>query len=232
MENQPNKFDFLLSIGTACKTRYQIERYLKNTIPDYEYPSCFFDWLISGSIICFQKTIIRDFKLNANEFICNSFAREDNFVPLHEPTGLRFYHELGSIDEVRKNCATANLEMQKNMPEFLEKINYIGNRRNRILASRYNIGLVFYGPLENNQKENTLSLLNEKYAKNFSIIHVNKSIQQEELDAEHLNFRIDEKAIIDANNEWKGLDQKWDKVFDQISLNKHNLKDINEQIAK
>lgn len=232
MEKQPiDEFDFLMSIGTACKTRYQIERHIKTQIPTYKYPSCFFDWLISGSIICFQKTIKRNFDLNANEFTCNSFSRENNFVPLHEPTGLRFYHELGSTPETRKNYEVANREMRCNMSFFLEKFRFISQRTDWILSSKYNIGLVYYGSLNENDKIETLHLLNEKYNKNFSIIHVTQS-STEEFDINSLRFQINESLIKNTENEWKGMDCKWDNIFQKIRFNTEHLNKINTQQSR
>lgn len=45
----------LISIGSACRTRYQIDSFLKRALLDYKPTSFFFDYLMMGGVRCLSK---------------------------------------------------------------------------------------------------------------------------------------------------------------------------------
>jgi len=210
-------FEFLMPIGSACRTRHQIARIQKMRNAEYKQPTMFFDWLMAGGLPGITDILQRNFTLDPADFSVDTMGRPENHIPLHKPSGFRFLHDLGCSSESRKSEAAALEAMHKNMDEFLSKYEYLGKRTDEYLLNIESIGLVYHGRMDLKNTEKLLSILKEKYKKNFKVIHVMEDGSHMALDMpEVISLTVNSLSVKGTANEWMGCDNSWDAAFERI----------------
>ena len=89
----------IISIGSICMTRYQIERYLNLHHNGFRCITFFFDWLYLGGVRGVKYMLDHKFKLFASEFSPYYVINQDLFIARHQPSGFGFLHEFGGARE-------------------------------------------------------------------------------------------------------------------------------------
>ncbi len=217
-------FDFLLPIGSACQTRYQVERFLRKKY-NITQPACFFDWLGLGGVKGVKYMIENDFHLSASEFIVDSAYNKNHFAPIHTSSGFRFQHDFGFTPLICKDPILGGEYLKKNMGNSLEKYNYLGDRTRSILSSNSNIGLVYQGRIKEIHFDGFFDLLKSKYNSSFYLINlIQKGGENFFIESDNnINLIIDNTSVRGADNEWQGCDDSWDNALDTILVNSNKL---------
>lgn len=204
------KFDFLMSIGRACRTRFQLERMWKQSHSAEEFPSFWFDYLMSGGISGVTKIIENDFRIHSSEFVLDDYN-----IPFHHPTGFHFLHDFGSSKAVRGTRDVAMRHFLDAMPTALEKFRYLGEKTNSLLQSGGNIGCVYHGEMQLRDLEKLLWLLKTRYKRDFVIINVvdiNEALDPFSMD-QVITLKVDDSSTNGTPDEWMGCNESWDHAF-------------------
>lgn len=218
-------FDFLLSIGSACKTRYQTERLMKKKDETWNQNRYFFDWLMQGGIKGVHRAFEQDLRLHASEFEVVKF--NDKYIPQHIRSSLMFLHDFG-MPRISRNSYDETVQtMNENSEATIEKYNHIRNKTKELLESSLNVAMVFYGPIGVNETINLLNTLKEQYSKDFHVINVIEKSRQWARNSHPsiTNFEVNDDIVGNGEDSWRGSDAEWDKIFSEVSFypNRHNL---------
>lgn len=222
------KLDFLLPIGAACQTRYQIERFLYQ-FHNVKQPSCFFDWLGLGGIPGVRKIIEMDFLLKKNDFSVKSLYRDEHFTPIHEPSGFRFQHDFNSNEKNRKTEGLAYDNLNKNILKTLEKYRYLGKRTDDILRSNLNVGLIYHGKIKKEEVEELFNTLYRKYGKHYYLINVMNKGDEKPIDLDRvISIVVDNSEVKELSNAWQGSNESWDNAL--LNLNLLNITEYKKKV--
>ena len=87
----------VISLGSYCRTRYQIERFFTTFIAleQITYPTYFWDWLCMGGSRGVIWSIENDFQLERDEFEIFFIENQNSYKPRHKPSGFCFLHDFG-----------------------------------------------------------------------------------------------------------------------------------------
>lgn len=225
-ENDKLKFDFLMSLGSFCRTRYQLERMNRARNPDWHQPTHFFDWLMCGGLRGAIRMMESDFALNAEEFCCDDFSDDGDFIPLHKPSDFRFLHDLGCSKETRKDQGMALKAMHDSMDDFLAKYRFIGTRTSELLHGKVSLGLVYHGEVATEDVSDFIRLMKRKYNRSCGLLAIKKRFRFiNVLDIKHgpptrgnrvMTLRVDDSCALDPSMEWQGCDASWSGAFKRI----------------
>lgn len=217
----PIELDFILPIGSACQTRHQVERYLKEYF-DLKQPACFFDWLGLGGVDGVYKMFERNFELSPSDFVVKSMFKDNHYTPIHLPTKFRFQHDFNSSVESRISEKNALSAMTENMETSLNKYKYLADRTNKVLNDANRVGLIYHGRTKLASVDNLLNLLHSKYDTKFYFINVLNVDNYHPLPSENIiTLVVDNSSKKGVIDEWKGSNDSWDKILLKFVINKN-----------
>lgn len=211
-------FDFLLSIGSACKTRSQTERLMKKKDETWSQKRNFFDWLMQGGVKGVTKIFEQDLYLKAEEFEVVELNKK--YIPQHKKSSLMFLHDFGMNSISRTSYEETIQTMKNNLEETIGKYNHIRDNTKRLLQSKLSVALVYYGPIGANETTNLLATLKNQYSKDFHVINVIEKSRQwpRNLHPSITNLEVNDDIVGNGEDSWRGSDDEWDKAFEKISF--------------
>lgn len=220
------EFDFFLPIGGACQTRHQIERYLLKQF-NVKQPACFFDWLGLGGVAGVCKIIESDFVLNQDDFVVTSKFRDNNYTPIHLPSGFRFQHDFKANKYTRLTQEATMSSMIENMDFTLSKYQFLAKRTDGILKSAKTIGLIYHGRVNPKNINKLLEILADKYSAKFYFINVTNVGRELDIESEQfIPLTVDNSKVKDDPLEWQGDDNSWDIALGQLNFKPDFLKNF------
>jgi hypothetical protein len=211
--------DKLISIGSNCRVRYQIDNYMTKLYPDYIQQSFFFDWLMNGGLTGVIDILNRDFVMNKDDIKISEIS--GNFIPSHKSSKFVFLHDFGARNKAFENYKDAKAALDSAINDSLTKYKYLGEKTKDILGSNLSVGLVYFGSSSNDDFKNIHSTLKLKYGKQFQIINIlDKNNKPTATDGTVLNLFVDDSfgPQVGTNEEWQGCDESWNQAFSKIKL--------------
>ncbi len=204
----------LVSIGACCKTRHQIDQFLKKRDQHSAVTSYFFDSLTGGNIEGVIDIVQRDFVLRADDMCV--FEYDGKFVAGDRSSKLLFFHDFGGNHEwwlTRAQCESA---LEKNLDDSLRKYVYLGQKTAALLHSKKDVCLLYYGRGTEELFLNLQEVLQSKFGEKIMIVHVTD--QKEEMPIE--KGAIPTVFVDEANSpksgtsrQWEGWDEAWDAAL-------------------
>jgi hypothetical protein len=87
----------MISLGSSCRTRYQLERIIKPLapLPVVNYPTYFWDWLYMGGAAGVIWCIENNFVMHKSQFSIVKLPGENLFLPMHAPSCFHYLHDYG-----------------------------------------------------------------------------------------------------------------------------------------
>ena len=211
--------EILISIGGACRTRNQIDNFMKKTIKDYVGESYYFDWLMMGGVQGVANVISRGFEIYPS--MIDLYKARDKFIPHDKMSGHTFLHDFGNgwwEGDYEKALARLN----ENMDQTIQKYDYLGKKTDAILKSDCSVALVYYGTSSDSNWNNLLHTLFNRYKKEIPVINLI------ELDKKAPSVNGIYTAFVDDTNspkrgqpkEWEGWDESWYQALGSLQINK------------
>ncbi|MCF8133542.1 MAG: hypothetical protein K9J72_10540 [Synechococcus sp. Tobar2m-G35] len=206
----------IISIGSNCRTRFHIERTLRRSHPEVDYPAFFWDWLEGGGVQGIGWCLRNNFFLKAADFAVQALGPAGPYVPLHEPSGFLFHHDFGGA---ASEAMAAHAGLMDSLPESLQKYNYLATRTKALIESDHPIVLVYLGALTIADYEE-LDLLFDLKSQNRRLVNVlvcedaGRALVDRNLDT----FLVDDNAADLQHPVWQGHHEDWDRVFREIPL--------------
>ena len=217
----------LLSIGKACRTRYQIDRFMETVSPNYQATRYFFDWLYKGGITGVINLVERDFRIEPADIVVGEFNGE--FLPRDKDSGMAFLHDLGTLDEPWKQFEDCRRAIAENIGESIRKYSYLG-AKTRSLLSRQNVALVYQSDDAEQRDlrghiDHLLALLRTKFGRNYIFVNV-----VEEGAAPIFGDSIVTTYVQDSKSpkngtphSWQGWDESWSKALSSVFVYRRDL---------
>jgi hypothetical protein len=207
----------VLSLGGACQTRFQIERWLRATQPSLDYPTFFFDWLYLGGIKGVIWMLENGFSLFETDFQIHHIHDQSLFVPRHRPSGFAFMHDFGGYAKTYE-CAEAG--MHKAMHNSLTKFNFLARRTKALIESSIPLSFIYQGQVGVPESVKLSQLLSNGVTQRMVINVLSQDLKCNLASLSNVHFMyIDEKSHgKDQSLAWTGNDQAWDSIFQQMSI--------------
>jgi hypothetical protein len=204
----------LVSIGSTCKTRFQIDRFLKAIDPGRRPTTYFFDGLMGGNIKGVINIIERDFVLRPGD-IC-VVERAGKFIPCDRLSGFVFLHDFGTKDACWSSRAECESALAAAFDLSMAKYTYLGKKTADFLAGDPAICVVYYGACGLDDFANLLSVLLRKFGKEFTIVNVlNGKPMPVTRNGAVLTVFVDDdnSPKFGTSREWEGDDGSWDAAL-------------------
>lgn len=214
------EFHALISIGDACRTRYQLDSLMLSRFPDYKTSSYCFDYLMMGGLPGVINLLQRDFLMTEDD-IC-IFDNGGKFAAQDKNSGMVFLHDFGASHwwDSYDHCEAA---IRSTMHSTLDKYQYLGSKTKALLMQDSTFGLVYYGSAKKNDFERLKEVVEANYSKNFYLIHVTEAGTQNLQNYDDLVLSV---TVNDSNSpkigtprEWEGWDESWQKAFLKFVIN-------------
>jgi hypothetical protein len=87
------KIDSLVSIGSACRSRHQIDKFLFKIKSNYQAESYYFDWLMMGGLNGVINVLRRGFEIAPSMISLHNSGSK--FIPMDTLSGHTFLHDFG-----------------------------------------------------------------------------------------------------------------------------------------
>lgn len=213
----------LMSIGSFCRTRYQIDQFMSKVSPDYKGSSLFFDWLKYGGLQGVINLFDRDLSLIKGDIVTG--AHNGRFLPLDKESGMVFLHDFGAQNKPWESHLDCRLAIDEHMDKSLAKYRHLASKTNTYL-SQSNVALVYHGMVSEQAHlpiliDDLLLLLSHKYEKNYIFINV----IEDGIGNHIVGDRILTVAMTDDRNPkngtprwWEGWDESWHRAFSSIFM--------------
>lgn len=210
--------DNLISIGSACRTRYQIDLFHKKRLSNYKPTSYFFDYLMMGGVAGVLSHINRDLKLMDGDIIVGE--RNGRFLPMDKNSGMFFLHDFGSSNSWWSSydeCASA---IESNLHESLNKFNYLGEKTSNALRNGGCIALIFHGVATQKSFDALSEAVRSRFTNDFILVNI---LEESELDnrcAAVLTLTVNDADSPKKGKptEWQGCDKSWYEALSQLNL--------------
>jgi hypothetical protein len=134
----------LVSIGTACRTRVQIEKFLSKKNENYIASTYFFDWLMSGNLNGVINILERDFIVTKDDievFLVN----QSSFIPRDYKSGFYFLHDFGAKNKFFDSHKACEIAIKNGYEESLKKYDYLAKKTRALLQDSRKVTLIYAG---------------------------------------------------------------------------------------
>ena len=209
----------MISFGRNCRTRYQLDMFMKSKHPSYTPSSYFFDWLMSGGLTGVINIIERNYLINLDDIKSIEVAK-DQFAPCDTKSGFVFIHDFGS-NGVFNNFDDCDLAIKNSFSTSQEKYRYLGRKTDEFFKKNDDAIIIYSGPESSMTIEKLNNLLMEKYNKTYILAHILESNNTLHpiVNDNTLNYFVDEENSPKkgTSQEWEDNDESWQKVFEQIN---------------
>lgn len=210
-----------MSIGATCKTRNQIDHYMRGLSPDLVPQTHFFDRLFLGKIEGVINLVERDFRIDESDICIKEIGGK--FIPADARSGMAFLHDFGTRRDFWPSYEDCQAALNGSMKGSLAKYRHIAENTIRFLASN-SVALVYYTNERSDvvslkaKYDELLSVLVGKYEGDFHIINI------VELGGELIDDQYIASAAVDEENSplkgtsdhWKGWDESWSNAFGSL----------------
>jgi len=202
------EIDLLLSIGSACQTRYQIDNFMSKVHQNYKAESYYFDWLMLGGVTGVTNVISRGFdilpsmiELHGQNGVWAPRDRLSNHIFLHD-FGQRWWEP----DQIQ-----ADSRLTRTMGETIEKYRYLGKKTDDLLKSDVSIALVFEGGANDCAWKKLLTELSNRYRKEVPVLNILGLGQQATEASGIFTVNIDHNYCVTHGRpkRWQGCDESW-----------------------
>jgi hypothetical protein len=208
----------MISLGSACRTRYQLERIYKpmSPLPTVNYPAFFWDWLYMGGAAGVIWCIENNFTMHKDEFTIGHLPGENLFVPVHSPSGFHFLHDYGGGSH-DMNRAIASFKRDYDCSA--SKFSYLADRTVRFIESAKPCAFIFRGAMHNDHAIRLGQLVGANGVERFlvNLVGPNDNDQCSPL-PEHpgiLRIYFDDET---SGQSWQGIDSSWDEVIFNLPI--------------
>ena len=209
------QIDGLISIGKACRTRYQIDKFLTKIKPSYEAESFYFDWLMMGGVSGVTNVFFRGFSINPETIKLSE--HNGQYLPKDMESGHVFMHDFG-FRGWETDYQIALNRLQENMADSVKKYRYLGQKTEALLKSETSVALVYQGSASEEAWEKLLRTLFDRYKKAIPIVNAIELDQTATLAEGILTIFTDDSHSPKNGtaNQWEGWDEKWYSAFNSL----------------
>ncbi len=203
-------FDFIVSLGSDCTTRYQIERIQKQRDPSFIPETFYFDWLWRDK--GFQSNIIAlQDKLNFSKKDFRLKFHDSSYQVYNVRSGFYFLHDFNLTDNsINSNIEDLQDQFNEQYGNFESKYNYLADKTRQLMSSGNKVLYVF--------AKQQISL--EECARFFDFIGINSYLLHlPDLELQMsgpYHKRLFSFSIIHNSPDWMGNDEQWDLAFSEI----------------
>lgn len=209
--------DKLLSFGSACKTKFQIDRYLLKVKKNYNSEAFYFDWLMVGELKGAINLIRRGFYIDHSFIKLHEFNKQ--FIPRDIYSNHLFLHDFG-FSGGESNLENAKKLLENNIDEGIKKYQYLGEKTHSILKSNQRIGIVYYGNHEDSLWNELTLALKSTYRKKFLIINVLEKNVSKSNHKDIITIFVDDDNLkkVGTEFEWQGSEDSWYQAFSSLKI--------------
>lgn len=203
-------FKNYLSLGNACKTRYQLDRFFTARKPNYQPMKGYFDWLWGGGIEGVIKAFNCNLSISKDDLIVCNIGGTTQVCDVN--TGFYFLHDFTFSNNALNDLKLANSEMILQLDQFLIKYDYLASKTLKLVHDNDLLCLVYIGPVS---RENFLNLhdLFEGDITLLNILPVDQSFDMSVLEGfekKWLIRSVDDGVVKGTPNEWMGSNDSFD----------------------
>jgi len=210
----------LVSIGTACRTRVQIEKFLSKKNENYIASTYFFDWLMSGNLNGVINILERDFIITKDDievFLVN----QSSFIPRDYKSGFYFLHDFGAKNKFFDSHKACEIAIKNGYEESLKKYDYLAKKTRALLQDSRKVTLVYAGYETTENFIRLKKLLEEKFSnKKINIAHIleSRNLDHPIKDGSVFNLYVDEDHSPKKGTayEWEGWDESWHECLEKL----------------
>ena len=200
------KFDKIISLGSDCATRFNVDRYLKMMDPSHKNDTFYFDWLWRDKGFNSNLIVLREqFVMKNNEFelkYCN-----DGFQVYHAKSGFYFVHDFNFSVNAIDQIELVQAEFFTQFPLFFEKYQYIAQKTKELMKSKIKVLYIF-------AKE---SISPEQISEFSSFVNKDSRIlfvpEESEIIAPLAHPSLIVFPIRHKGIDWTGDPAEWDRLF-------------------
>jgi len=210
------KFNNYLSLGAACKTRYQLDRFFSKRKPGYQPIKGYFDWLWGGGFDGVSKAFMSNFAIDKEDFVVKNAGGTTQVFNIK--TGFYFLHDFVFSKNALLDLSLANLEMAEQLDNFIEKYQYLGSKTIELVRENNLLCLVYIGPVI---RESFLKL-HDHFDGNLTLLNIlpaDQNIDMTILDGFEKKWfirTVDDDVVNGTPNEWMGSDVSFDLAFNDF----------------
>lgn len=216
-------FNRYISLGNACRTRYQIDRIFGKRDPAYRPTKGFFDWLWGPEMKGVIRALRNDLKISPSDLVVEHVA---NVLQVRDlSTGFYFLHDFHFSDRAVLNISVAHEEMCAQKEAFLQKYNYLAEKTRAAAVGADSVCYVYHGALAPEVAQEFFLAMREVFNRRPVLLNIVPehcghldSLALEDCDGLWLVRRVDDRAARGSSNEWKGVDASWDLAFEDFGL--------------
>jgi len=219
-DNKYSHINTLVSIGTACRTRYQIEKFMSKRIDFLNFwtGSNYFDYLMGGGVAGVANVISREFEIQPAYI---ELANINNkFIPKDRLSNHLFLHDFGD-SWWNSNFENSVTELNVHMEKTIQKYQYLGKKTNSLLKSDQSVALVYHGKAPDDQWNKLKETIIDNYGKEIPIINILELNQKESIiDGAFFTLFIndDNSPKKGLPSEWQGWDESWFSAFSSLDI--------------
>lgn len=207
--------DVPVLIGGACRTRYQIDKFMSKVNKKYKAESYYFDWLMMGGVAGVTNIFSRGFEISPTMIELHDGG--GRFVPKDRLSRHAFLHDFGA-GWWESDHAQAMSRLNQNMEQTIEKYRYLGRKTDALLRSNVDVALVYHGPAADAAWDNLLRALFDRYRKQVPIVNVIElETKATQVDGIYTTFIDDTHSPKRGRPiEWQGWDESWHSAFSSL----------------
>ncbi|MGB3424326.1 MAG: hypothetical protein WBF84_12140 [Castellaniella sp.] len=205
----------IISLGRACRTRFQIDAFLSRKYESFKKETYFFDWLMRGG----SQGVAFAFKNNLtfNQENIKILEINNQFLPVDTITKFAFLHDFGEHQwfHSEEDCRGA---IARGIDAFLERYAYLGKKTINHMRSAEKLLLVYHGRCESEDFysiKSTISGINRNF--NFAnFIEFGETHRTHDPAVINLFVHDNQNPKKGTADEWKGDDASWGKAFTEV----------------
>ena len=208
---------FAISIGTNCKTRYQLDQFMLRKLPNFRPISFFFDWLKLGNLNGVINIVERGFNIEHHDILIHD--ENGKFIPRDKRSGFVFLHDFGTKNKYWNSYSECEIALASTIDNSIAKFKFLGLRTDQLLSSNLNLGLVYFGDESKQHFSKLKEVLENRYQKEFLLINVlEEGSEPAQMDGSVLNIFVNDGNSPNKGTpqEWKGSDLSWHQALSKI----------------
>lgn len=220
-----NEFKRFVSLGSACRTRHQVDRHFGARAADYKPSAAFFDWLWGPEIDGVIRALQGGLKI-ARENL--AVARTGPRIQVQDAaTGFYFLHDFRFSEAAVSDPELAHQQMHEQLDRFLEKYEYLGAKTREMLSADDGLCLVYHGRMSPLQLEALYATLGTDYGCRPTLLnvlpvtHAAAALRHETLADCVITRTVDDRASDGTADAWKGVDESWDLALADFGCSGH-----------
>lgn len=216
-------FDKYLSIGDACKTRHQIDRYFKCKYTNYQPSKGFFDWLWGPGIEGVTAAFRQHLKIHPSNL---SLRKAGGTIQVQDmSTGHYFLHDFKFSDSLGLEIDGYRTEFLEQTPDFLKKYSHLATKTLDLITGTSSVCLVYHGEISHESATEFFSTMEELFSRRPFLLNIiqesttHTNERNTEFEDCWITRKVNDNATKGTANEWKGVDSSWNNALKDFFIN-------------